>query len=35
MLDRMLDTLAAAPDAPPFVAPDQLALQQILVGTTP
>ena len=32
MLDRMLDTLAAAPDAPPFVGPDQLALQQILVG---
>ena len=30
MLDRMLDTLADAPDAAPFVGPDQLALEQML-----
>jgi hypothetical protein len=32
MLDRLLDTLAAAPDATPFVGPNQLALQQMLTA---
>ena len=34
MLGRMLDTLAAAPDAAPFMGPDQLALQQMLEAAT-
>ena len=32
LLDPLLDTLAAAPDAAPFVGPDQPALEQILAG---
>jgi flavorubredoxin len=32
MLDRLVDTLAAAPDAAPFVGPDQGALEQMLAG---
>jgi hypothetical protein len=39
MLDRLLDTLALAPDTTPFAGPDQVALEQILnatmAGTTP
>jgi flavorubredoxin len=34
MLDRLLDTLAAAPDAPPLVAPDHATLEQMLAGMT-
>jgi len=30
MLGRLLDTLATAPDAAPFVGPDQVALEEIL-----
>ena len=30
MLDRLLDTLATAPDAAPFAGPDQVALEQML-----
>ena len=33
-MDRLLDTLAAVPDAPPFVGPDQAALEQMLAGIT-
>jgi flavorubredoxin len=29
-MDRLLDALAAVPDAPPFVGPDQAALEQML-----
>jgi len=32
MLGRLLDTLADAPNATPFVGPNQLALQQMLAG---
>ncbi len=32
---RLLDTLAAAPDAPPFIGPDQAALDALLSGFTP
>ena len=36
-MERLLDALAAVPDAPPFVGPDQAALEQMLekagVGT--
>ena len=32
MLDRLLRTLADAPDATPFVGPNQVALQQMLAG---
>lgn len=32
MLPRLLDTVAASPDAAPFVGPDQFALQQMLAG---
>ena len=39
MLGRLLDTLAAAPDAAPFSGPDQVALEQMLnaemAGATP
>ena len=39
MLDRLLDALAAAPDAAPFAGPDQVALEQMLdaamAGPTP
>jgi Metallo-beta-lactamase superfamily len=34
MLDRLLGTLAAAPNTMPFVGPDQLALQQMLAEMT-
>jgi len=34
MLGRLLGTLDAAPDAMPFVGPDQLALQQMLAAMT-
>ncbi len=30
MLDRLLDTLATAPDATPFAGPDQVALEEML-----
>lgn len=32
LFDRLLDTLAAAPDASPFAGPDQRALEQMLAG---
>ena len=32
--ERLLDALAAVPDAPPFVGPDQAALEQMLAGIT-
>lgn len=32
MLDRLLDTLADAPNAAPFVGPDELALQQMMAA---
>ena len=32
---RLLDTVAAAPDAPPFVGPDQAALEALLAGFAP
>jgi hypothetical protein len=32
MFDRLLDTLAHAPDADPFIAPDQAALEAMLSG---
>lgn len=35
MLDRLLDTLAAAPDAQPLLGPDQLALEQMLAQSAP
>jgi hypothetical protein len=34
MLDKLLDTLAAAPDAPTFVAPDHSMLGQMFTGTS-
>ncbi|MGO9874680.1 MAG: MBL fold metallo-hydrolase [Acidimicrobiia bacterium] len=34
MLDKLLDTLAAAPDAPTFVGPDHAMLEQMLAGMT-
>jgi hypothetical protein len=33
-MERLLDALAAVPDAPPFVGPDQVALEQMLAGLT-
>jgi hypothetical protein len=33
-VDRLLDALAAVPDAPPFVGPDQVALEHMLAGIT-
>jgi flavorubredoxin len=33
-MERLLDALAAVPDAPPFVGPDQAALEQMLAGIT-
>ncbi|MGH9016691.1 MAG: MBL fold metallo-hydrolase [Acidimicrobiales bacterium] len=33
-MERLLDTLASVPDAPPFVGPDQAALEQMLAGIT-
>jgi hypothetical protein len=33
MLDRLLDTLALAPDATPFAGPDQVELEQMLNAT--
>jgi flavorubredoxin len=33
-LGRLLGALAAVPDAPPFVGPDQAALEQMLAGIT-
>ncbi len=33
-IERLLDALAAVPDAPPFVGPDQAALEQMLAGIT-
>ena len=33
-MERLLDALAAVPDAPPFVGPDQAALEEMLAGTT-
>ena len=33
-MERLLDALAAVPDASPFVGPDQAALEQILAGIT-
>ncbi|MGW8761934.1 MBL fold metallo-hydrolase [Streptomyces sp. NPDC055815] len=35
MMDRMLETIAAAPDADPFVGPDQAALEQLLASFEP
>lgn len=32
---RLLDTIAGAPDAPPFVGPDQAALEALLAGFAP
>ncbi len=32
--ERLLGALAAVPDAPPFVGPDQAALEEMLAGTT-
>lgn len=32
---RLLETIAAAPDTPPFVGPDQAALQAMLAGFAP
>jgi len=34
MLDKLLDTLAAAPDAPTFVGPDHAMFEQMLAGMT-
>ncbi len=34
MLDTLLDTLAQAPDAPTFDAPDHAVLEEMLAGTT-
>ena len=34
MLDTLLDTLAKAPDAPTFDAPDHAMLEQMLAGIT-
>ncbi len=34
MLDQLLDTMAAAPHAAPFVGPDQAALQHMMAETT-
>jgi flavorubredoxin len=34
LCDRFLATLAAVPEAPPFVGPDQAALQRMLSGVT-
>jgi hypothetical protein len=31
----LLDTLSAAPDAPPFTGPDQAALERMLAGFEP
>jgi flavorubredoxin len=31
-MERLLGALAAVPDAPPFVGPDQIALEQMLAG---
>jgi hypothetical protein len=33
--DELLDVLAAAPDVPPFVGPDQAALEAMLAGLAP
>lgn len=33
-MERLLDALAAVPDAPPFVGPNQAALEQMLAGMT-
>ncbi len=33
-MERLLGALAAVPDAPPFVGPDQAALEQMLAGMT-
>ena len=33
-LERLLGALAAVPDAPAFVGPDQAALEQMLAGVT-
>jgi hypothetical protein len=33
-MERLLEALAAVPDAPPFVGPDQAALEQMLAGVT-
>ncbi|MFE0640595.1 MBL fold metallo-hydrolase [Streptomyces sp. NPDC058877] len=35
LTDRMLDTIAAVPDADPFVGPDQAALEQLLASFEP
>ena len=35
MTERLLASLAEAPDAPPFVGPDQAALEQMLAGMAP
>ncbi|CAM5445597.1 hypothetical protein SNARM312S_01492 [Streptomyces narbonensis] len=32
MTDRMLETIAMAPDSDPFVGPDQAALEQMLAS---
>ena len=34
MIDRLLASLEAVPSAPPFVAPDQAALEQMLTEMT-
>jgi hypothetical protein len=34
MIDQLLASLAAVPDARPFVGPDQVALEQMLVQMT-
>jgi hypothetical protein len=33
-LERLLGALAEVPDAPAFVGPDQVALEQMLAGVT-
>jgi flavorubredoxin len=33
-MERLLDALAAVPDAPPFVGPDQVELEKMLAGMT-
>ncbi|MEU1867084.1 MBL fold metallo-hydrolase [Streptomyces gardneri] len=35
MTDRMLETIALAPDSDPFVGPDQVALEQLLASFEP
>jgi hypothetical protein len=34
LLERLLSSLAAVPAAPPFVGPDQAALEQMLAAMT-